>query len=98
MRPKRGARQDNGGCRPTEFRFEAPPGLQVGIAGTFNNWDPCCDQMREDADGSYRLALHLPPGKHEYRFVIGDEWRTDPQNPDTVVNSYGSLNSVVTVQ
>ena len=34
----------------------------------------------------------------EFVGIIGDDWRTDPQNPDTVVNSYGSLNSVVTVQ
>lgn len=98
MPPRRGARQNNNGCRPTEFRYEAPSGVCVGVAGSFNNWDPHCGQMREDAEGSYRLVLQLPPWKHEYRFVIGDDWRTDPQNPDTVVNSYGSLNSVVTVQ
>ena len=99
MRPKRGTKANNAGSKPVEFRFEAPPGVRVGVAGTFNNWDPYCDQMREEGtNGSYRLVLQLPPGRHEYRFVMGDEWRADPQNPDTIVNSYGSLNSVMTVQ
>ncbi len=97
MPPRRRAKQNNGGCSPTEFRHEAPSGVRVCVAGSFNNWDPYCDQMREDAEGSYRLVLPLPPGKHEYRFVIGDEWRTDPQNPDTVTNAYGSTNCAKTI-
>ena len=98
MPPRRQSSKSNGDLKTVEFCFEDSPGLRVCLAGSFNNWDPYAHQMQEDpAGGLYRLALDLPPGKHEYRFVIDDEWRTDPQNPDTVTNAYGSVNSVVTV-
>ncbi len=98
MPPKTQRSKSNGDMKKVEFRFETTPGLRVCLAGSFNNWDAYSDQMTEEsAGGRYRMVLQLPPGKHEYRFVIGDDWRTDPQNPETVTNAYGSVNSVVTV-
>jgi len=99
MAPRNHRNKPNGNLKKVEFHFETTPGLRVCLAGSFSNWDPYLHQMQEaSVGGLYRLFLHLPPGKHEYRFVIGEEWRIDPQNPDTVSNAYGSTNSVVIVE
>lgn len=84
--------------RDVEFRLVTDPGLRVAVAGSFNGWDARSHPMREDGvDGAYRLVVPLPPGEHEYRFVVGDDWLTDPENPNKVANCFGTVNSVVVV-
>jgi 1,4-alpha-glucan branching enzyme len=48
-------------------------------------------------DGLYIITLHLPPGTHEYKFVVDDTWQIDSNNPETVSNAFESMNSVVTL-
>ena len=36
----------------------------------------------------------LAPGRHEYKFVVNNEWVTDPENPESMPNGQGSNNSV----
>ncbi len=91
---KRGA----GILRTVEFRLKSSSGREVYLAGSFNNWDASDGPMPEATEGIYRLVLQIPPGRHEYRFVVDGEWYTDPQNPETVTNVYGIDNSVMTVQ
>jgi len=80
------------------FQMAAEPGMEVYLAGTFNAWNPTANPMRHNpANGHYQAALRLPPGRHEYKFVVGGEWRLDPACPDSVPNDQGSLNSVITV-
>lgn len=81
---------------PTYFQVSAGPGSTVCVTGTFNNWNPRQYQMLYDADaGIFRITLELPPGRHEYKFVVNGEWRCDPNCPDWVVNEHGTLNSVI---
>ncbi|MGQ9657196.1 MAG: alpha amylase N-terminal ig-like domain-containing protein, partial [Fimbriimonadales bacterium] len=55
--------------------------------------------MTPDADRRvWTLTLALPPGAHQYKFVVnGTDWRTDPTAP-TVDDGNGNLNSVVWVE
>jgi hypothetical protein len=39
----------------------------------------------------------LPPGEHEYKFVVNGDWRIDGSNPQWTPNDVGSLNSVINV-
>jgi 1,4-alpha-glucan branching enzyme len=81
-----------------EFQLAAAPGSQVFVAGTFNNWDSEKTRMKDNpASGHYETVIALPPGKHEYRFVVDGDWCVDPNGAEQVSNVYGSLNSVVTV-
>jgi len=48
-------------------------------------------------DGHYVATCMLAPGSYEYKFVVNGEWTVDPANPSFVVNSLGTLNSVVEV-
>ncbi len=86
--------------RAVTFRFVLPePAHQVYLAGTFNEWQYRRHPM-QSADGgrTWTLTLQLPPGAHQYKFVIdGVEWRADPNAP-AIDDGNGNLNSVVWVE
>ena len=80
------------------FKFAAKPGSEVYVAGSFNNWDPKATPLKDMPQiGLYATALRIPPGRHEYKFIVNGKWCTDPQCAESAPNSHGSLNSVVTV-
>jgi len=70
---------------------------QAAVAGTFNNWSPTQNPMRY-LDGCWINEINLPPGKHQYKFVVDGTWISDPTNPDNVDDGAGALNSVVVVE
>jgi len=70
---------------------------QASVAGTFNNWSPTQNPMRY-LDGCWITEINLPPGKHQYKFVVDGSWISDPTNPDNVDDGAGALNSVVVVE
>jgi hypothetical protein len=47
--------------------------------------------------GVDKTALVLPPGRHEYKFVVNGEWMPYPAAEIQPPNGLGSLNSVVRV-
>ena len=84
--------------KKVSFVLATEPGCDVFVAGSFNNWDPAQHRLRDNPDnGVYKIALPLPPGRHEYKFVVNGEWRLDPSCPDWLPNDMGTLNSVVSV-
>ncbi len=84
--------------RKISFAFRDSPGKMVYTAGTFNNWDPNADQLVDrHQTGDYAVSLRIPRGPHEYKFVVDGAWLIDPANPDCVLNSHGSLNSLIVV-
>ena len=79
-----------------QFRLSAEPGSQVFIAGTFNNWNPTANPLKDNPDsGHFKAVLRVPPGTHEYKFVVNGVWIMDPKSTGWVQNAYGSLNSVL---
>ena len=92
----RGKAGANGGQKVT-FQVEAPAGSKVFVAGSFNNWDTSANRMRRARNGVYAAAIMLPPGRHEYKYVVDGEWQIDSKNPLKAWNYAGSLNSVITV-
>jgi chromosome partitioning protein len=80
------------------FELEAEPGRQVFVAGSFNGWDPMANPLMDNPDsGHYKAAIRLPPGRHEYKFVVDGEWRVDPKCPATAPSELGGVNSLVEV-
>jgi 1,4-alpha-glucan branching enzyme len=84
-------------ARKVRFRTRAPAKSKVFVAGTFNNWSASENRLRHDGKGSYATNLVLPPGRHEYKFVIDGEWQIDTENPEWIPNGLGSLNSIIAV-
>lgn len=85
--------------KKVEFQLVAMPGSRASVVGTFNNWNTEKNPMAENSgSGRYTAVIALPPGKHEYKFVVDGEWSADPTRTECVLNAHGTLNSVVCVQ
>ena len=67
---------------------------KVFLVGDFTEWRPL--PMRRHGK-VFSVTVAVPPGKHEYKFIMDGHWRTDPDHSDWATNPYGTLNSVVTV-
>lgn len=69
----------------------------VNLAGTFNNWDRAANLMEKQPDGkTWRIAMRLGPGKHQYKFVIdGSEWIIDPKAKLNQDDGGGNVNSIL---
>jgi 1,4-alpha-glucan branching enzyme len=80
------------------FEFFAKAGSQVFVVGTFNNWNPTVNPLKDNPDsGHFKTVLQVPTGTYEYKFVVNDIWMEDPKCTESVTNIYGSLNNVLCV-
>jgi len=91
--------------KPTTFTCHAPEAHAVFLAGTFNDWQPNAMPLTRDADGNWTAKLALPPGRHEFKFVIDGNWccelggNGDPSQAfDRVPNPFGTENCVVKIK
>jgi 1,4-alpha-glucan branching enzyme len=80
------------------FVLVAPDAKEVSLAGTFNQWDAHATPLvRSGASGVWTATLTLPPGQHQYAFVVdGQRWVPDPGAP-AVDDGFGRRNSVLTL-
>lgn len=75
-----------------QFRLDAPEARSVQLAGGFTDWEPSYE-LRERAPGVWSVVVALPPGVHDYAFVVnGSHWRPDPLAP-SVSDGFGGQNS-----
>jgi 1,4-alpha-glucan branching enzyme len=85
--------------RGVDFVLECNGAEHVYVCGSFNNWHPTCLRMIGSPDaGLWQKRLIIPPGRHEYKFVVDGKWMHDLDARENVPNIYGSLNSVVEVE
>jgi 1,4-alpha-glucan branching enzyme len=85
-------------ARRVALELLAQRGSEVFVAGTFNDWNPRQLRLKDYSHGGmFRTTVAMPPGRHEYKFIVDGEWRIDANYPDWVVNDHGSLNSVINV-
>jgi len=83
--------------RSVEFSYYAPQAKKVCLAGNFNAWDTRSLPMKKEKDGVWRITVRLSPGRHEYKYVMDGTWVQDAHCADTVPNSLGSFNCVISV-
>lgn len=69
---------------------------RVFLAGSFNSWRPN-DIKIPKSGNSWKLPVFLPEGTHLYKFVVDNQWITDPSNPDIKTDAYGNQNSVIAI-
>lgn len=79
------------------FRFSAPAAMSVLLVGDFTHWQQRGIPMRKGKDGVWSVTVSLPPGKHNYRFLVDGDWQDDPECTLRVPNPYGGHNMVRTV-
>jgi CubicO group peptidase (beta-lactamase class C family) len=69
----------------------------VALAGTFNNWNQAQIFFTKEKD-TWVCRVELPPGKHQYKFVVDGNWILDPANPLTEDDGSGNKNSLLVVE
>lgn len=67
---------------------------QVLLSGSFNGWSETGYTMKREY-GQWTIKIHLPKGKHTYKFKAGENWLPDPENPLWERNQYDTRNSVI---
>jgi hypothetical protein len=80
------------------FIYAAPTASRVAVTGEFANWDPRGIAMKRRTDGTWVAEVKLPPGLHQYVFIVdGVEWVPDPGALSQVDDGFGRQNSVLLV-
>jgi hypothetical protein len=81
------------------FEVTAPEAGRVALAGSFNAWsDSATPFVRNPASGTWTVTVALPPGEHQYLFVVdGNRWIPDPAAHAQVQDEFGQTNSVLVV-
>ena len=80
------------------FTIEAPPNARVQIAGDFNGWNPEVLNYTDDhGNPAWEKFFSLPSGTYQYKYLVDGQWITDPGNKETIDDSLGGANSVVSV-
>ena len=96
--------QEKNGLRPRQvfggilFSYSAPKAASVLIAGDFNRWVTEPLILVDKKSGCWQKLIPLEAGIHHYKFLVDDEWRTDPLNPAIESNPYGVFDSVIVVE
>jgi len=85
------------GLVTVRFVLSAPDAHDVGVAGTFNQWDASATPLVRTGAGVWTATITLPAGEHQYAFVVdGERWVPDPAAP-AVEDGFGRRNSVLTL-
>lgn len=83
----------------TRFVLVAPGATSVHLTGDFVSWQRegiALENLR--GTGIWTGDVALPPGVHEYTFVLdGSEWVPDPTAALHVQDGFGQVNSIVVV-
>ena len=83
--------------QPFFFEFTDPTATTVGVAGTFNDWQPEAKPRKLFGNGWWMNETELAPGTYEYCLVVDGKYLPDPLARETVANPFGGRNSVLTV-
>ena len=80
------------------FAISAPEARSVALVGDFNGWARSGTELfASEVAGVWTITLPLPPGRHQYAFLIdGERWVVDP-TAGIVSDDFGTETSVVTV-
>lgn len=90
--------------KPVEFCCQAPEAAAVFLAGAFNEWRVDATPMKRDDDGQWTARVKLPPGRHDFKFVVDGEWCCEPsckpegKCPKCVPNDFGTMNRFIDVE
>lgn len=71
----------------------------VWLSGSFVSWggDPPNGalELLKGVDGAWTVTHEFEAGSHQYKFIVnGNDWITDPTNPDVIDDGSGNVNSL----
>lgn len=66
-----------------EFRLAASGARKVGLAASFNGWQPENMPLHAQRRGEWKVVVPLPPGTYRYAFDVDGRWTPDPATDRT---------------
>ncbi|KAI3756109.1 hypothetical protein L1987_55925 [Smallanthus sonchifolius] len=91
-----GRESGDAGITLTPARFVWPyGGRSVYLIGSFTGWSEHWPMTPVEGSPSvFQTICSLPPGYHQYKFIVDGEWRHDEHQP-FVTGNYGIVNTVL---
>jgi len=68
----------------------------VVVTGNFFSWNPRGIAMNKTSDG-WALPVYLRDGTYAYKFLVDNQWMTDPANKEVRNDADGHMNSFVEI-
>lgn len=84
--------------RRVSFTLSAPDARNVKLAGDFTGWEDAAREMTRQRNGSWKATVTVPPGQHEYRFIVDGQWVDDPKCDARKPNPFGGENCTRVVE
>lgn len=75
----------------TEFVFADGAKDDVQLSGDWNDWKAI--QMFHEGGGMWSVVTPVPPGPHEFKFIVDGEWKHSNRHPTIGIDDT-SLNNV----
>ncbi|CAN8064945.1 unnamed protein product [Agarophyton chilense] len=75
----------------TEFVFADGAKDDVQLSGDWNDWKAI--QMFHEGAGTWSVVTPVPPGPHEFKFIVDGDWKHSERHP-TIGIDETSLNNV----
>jgi len=75
----------------TEFIYADGAKDDVQLSGDWNDWKAI--QMFHEGGGMWSVVTPVPPGPHEFKFIVDGEWKHSNRHP-TIGIDETSLNNV----
>jgi len=90
----------NGEVGTVEFELDRDGAETPYLMGSWDGWQrPGIPMLREPGESAiWKIRVKLPPGEHQFRYRIGDDWENDATADRSVPNGMGGRNSVVVVE
>lgn len=66
------------------------------LAGSFNNWNPSNLKMSKTGEG-WEIPVFINEGTYFYKFVVDNQWITDPANKSWRYDADGNQNSILEI-
>lgn len=79
-----------GGLR---FELREPDARSVWLVGDFTRWQLGRVRMVLEGDRWHCTVPSVPAGLHAYKFIVDDQWRSDPCNAWGRPDGFGGMNS-----
>jgi 1,4-alpha-glucan branching enzyme len=89
---KRQTQKNTEGGRTEIFSFRSPRASSVQLVGDFTQWQERPINLQKDGDGTWKATVILPPGTHQYKFVVDGNWCDDPACTQRAPNPFGGEN------
>jgi len=79
---------------PIQFKWTRG-GEDVFVTGSFNEWQGKI-RMNQNEAGEFILIVPIAPGIHQYKFIVDEEWKLNPDSP--TVEDQGVTNNIIEVR